>query len=67
MKKPIDLKISNELKRVVEKFFGPSNSRLQKMYNLDLASYGYPLDDSKVKKDDDMDVIGFKGWSIRRF
>ena len=66
-KKPIDLKISNELKAVVEKFFGPSNSRLQKMYNLDLARYGYPLEDSTVEKEDDMNVIGFKGWSIRRF
>tara|TARA_B100000902_G_scaffold397716_1_gene462339 strand:- start:406 stop:1428 length:1023 start_codon:yes stop_codon:yes gene_type:complete len=67
LKKPIELKISNELKTVIEKFYGPSNNRLQKVYNLDLAKYNYPLDDSIVEKEDDVSEIEFKGWSIRRF
>lgn len=65
--KPIELKIPKKLEKSTIDFFGPSNFRLQEMFNLNLSKYGYPITDLKKENCDDLKQLALKGWSVRRY
>jgi hypothetical protein len=63
----ISLKIPTEFEDTLERFFGPSNQKIQNMFGLDLKQYNYPMGLPGQKPGDEDKDVGLGGWSLRRF